>query len=251
MDDDLKIKDINLAVDGSGQKTYQTLAYNAAGTIGMGRLDANTSWWTGTCIKANAHTKDIPEVPSSQLHGTSQSYTTYLLPWESLPASCWVEGWGREGKRPGRRGYMRREGATTARPVANIGAGAAMEIPEEDPGAGDLPVHRLTPCTAMEALNRGVGRVGAEEDLDADGLGEGAASEASFTGGELWATATTPEKDKIAEENWRQESEKMADIGPWAVMVVEEAEEYSHADNMRSWTSAEETSTSSEDLCEE
>ena len=45
----------------------------------------------------------------------------------------------------------------------------------------------------------------------------------------------------------------MADIGPWAVMpvVVEVAEEYSHADNMRSWTSAEGASTSSEDLCEE
>jgi hypothetical protein len=43
MDDDLKIKDIKLAVDGSGQKTYQALAYNAAGTIGIGRLDADTS----------------------------------------------------------------------------------------------------------------------------------------------------------------------------------------------------------------
>ena len=43
----------------------------------------------------------------------------------------------------------------------------------------------------------------------------------------------------------------MADIGPWAVMVVEVTEEYSYTDNMRSWTSAEETSTSSEDLCEE
>ena len=146
---------------------------------------------------------------------------------------------------------MRREGATTTRSVANIGAGAAMEIPEEDPGAGDLPVHRLTPCATMEALNKGVGRVGAEEDLDADGLGEGAASKDSFTGSELWTTATTPEKDKIAVENWRQGSEKMVDIGPWAVTVVEVTEEYSHADNMRSWTSAEEASTSSEDLCEE
>jgi len=146
---------------------------------------------------------------------------------------------------------VRREGATTARSVANIGAGAAMEIPEEDPGAEDLPVHRLTPCTSMEAFNKGVGRVGAEEDLDADGLGEGVASEDSYTGGELWATATTPEKDKVAEENCRQESEKMADIGSWAVMVVEVAEEYSHADNMRSLTSAEEASTGSEDLCEE
>ena len=87
MDDDLKIKDIKLAVDSSGQKTYQTPAYNAAGTIGIGRLDADTSWWTRTCIKVNTHTKDIPEVPSSQLHGTSQLYTTYL-PWETLPASC-------------------------------------------------------------------------------------------------------------------------------------------------------------------
>jgi hypothetical protein len=93
MDDDLKIKDIKLAVDGSGQKTYQTLAYDAAGTIGIGRLDADASWWTRTRIKVNAHTKYIPEVPSSQLHGTSQPYTTYL-PWESLPASCWAEGWG-------------------------------------------------------------------------------------------------------------------------------------------------------------
>ncbi len=43
--------------------------------------------------------------------------------------------------------------------------------------------------------------------------------------------------------------EKMADIGPWAVMVVEVTEEYSYTDNMRSWTSTEEPVETLRGLC--
>ena len=55
---------------------------------------------------------------------------------------------------------------------------------------------------------------------------------------------------------WRSRSlsrqggfEKMADIGPWAVMVVEVTEEYSYTDNMRSWTSTEEPVETLRGLC--